>query len=111
MKMGCLSERICKSAVTWSMGLAGIFACLAFTGCDDIYGYGRTGYYAPGPGPYGPGYVGGPAVVSVEVGDRPYYTRGPGYYVGRRYYVWRSGYWRRHHGRRVWVHGNYILRP
>ena len=91
------------------MGLAGTFACLAMTGCDETYG--RTGYYAPGPGPYGPGYVGGPAVVSVEVGDRSYYTRGAGYYVGRRYYVWRGGYWRRYHGRRVWVHGNYIVRP
>ena len=26
-------------------------------------------------------------IVNVEVGDRPYYIRGPGYYVGRVYWV------------------------
>ena len=26
-------------------------------------------------------------IVNVEVGDRPYYVHGPGYYVGRAYWV------------------------
>ena len=92
---------------------------LGAAGCADDYyggypGYGR-GYYAryPGSGPY-PGYgypgYGYPGTVSIEVGDRPYYTRGPGYYVGRTYYVWRPGHWVYSHGRRIWVHGHYVLR-
>ncbi len=36
-------------------------------------------------------------IVSVEVGDRPYYVHGPGYYVGRVYWVWIPGHWRWHH--------------
>src|SRR5260370_23118479 len=68
-------------------------------GCTDYYGtypaYGRPyygGYGSYGPG-YGPGYAAYPGSVTVEVGDRPYYTHGPGYYVGRTYYVWRRGPW------------------
>ena len=86
-------------------------------GCADEY-YGGPGYgpgyyarypgYAPYPG-YGPGY-GYPGTVSIEVGDRPYYTRGPGYYVGRAHYVWRPGHWVYRNGRRIWVHGRYVLR-
>src|SRR5439155_15766894 len=71
------------------------FACGA-GGCADYYG----AYPAYGPGygygtrysGYGPGYgygypgYGYPGSVSVEIGDRPYYTRGAGYYVGRAYY-------------------------
>jgi hypothetical protein len=94
-------------------------------GCADDYyggaypGYG-PGYYAryPGYGPYAgyghPGYgypsYGYPGSITVEVGDRPYYTRGPGYYVGRSYYVWRPGHWVYRNGRRIWVHGHYVLR-
>src|SRR5437660_1596322 len=76
-------------------------ACVA-GGCADYYG----AYPAYGPG-YGYGY---PGSVSVEIGDRPYYTRGAGYYVGRAYYVWRPGHWIRRNGRRVWIHGQYVLR-
>ncbi len=64
----------------------------------------------PGYGPYGPGYGAYPGSVTVEIGDRPYYTRGSGYYVGRSYYVWRPGHWARRNGQRVWVHGRYVVR-
>ena len=46
----------------------------------------------------------------VAVYDRPYYSHGPGYYVGRTYYVWKPGHWRVRHGQRVWVHGHYVVR-
>jgi hypothetical protein len=92
-------------------------------GCTDYGpGYG-PGYAGPGPygpgyasnGPYGPGYAGypgygNPGAVTVEIGDRPYYNRGAGYYVGRSYYVWRPGHWVRRHGQRIWVHGHYVVR-
>jgi hypothetical protein len=95
------------------------------SGCEDEhygaypgYGpnYGGNGPYGPGyagNGPYGPGYAGNgpyPGVVTVEIGDRPYYNRGPGYYVGRSYYVWRPGHWVRRNGQRVWIHGHYVVR-
>jgi hypothetical protein len=111
-------ERAAKR--TWPI-LSVLLVCLACGagGCADRYGaypaYGR-GYYAGGPG-YGPGpgyaypgygYPGGS--VTIEVGDRPYYTRGPGYYVGRAYYVWKPGHWAQRHGRKVWIHGHYVLR-
>jgi|ERR1043166_7122950 hypothetical protein len=70
-------------------------------GCTGYYGPGYAGY-----GPYGPGY---PGSVTVEIGDRPYYTRGAGYYVGNAYYVWVPGHWSRRHPR-VWIHGHYVLR-
>ena len=74
-------------------------------GCEGYYtahpGYGP--YYGPGP------YYGGGSVV-VAVGDRPYYVRGPGYYVGRTYYVWKPGHWRYRHGQKVWIHGHYVVR-
>ncbi|PYK93807.1 MAG: hypothetical protein DME36_08040 [Verrucomicrobia bacterium] len=74
-------------------------------GCTDYYGT----YPAYGPGYAGyPGY-GYPGSVTVEIGDRPYYTRGPGYYVGHAYYVWVPGHWSRRHPR-VWIHGHYVLR-
>jgi hypothetical protein len=99
------------------------------TGCEDSYstypgpGYGpryaggpyATGPYVGGPGPYAPGpyapgyapYAGG---VAIEIGDRPYYTRGTGYYVGHNYYVWNPGHWRKVNGSRRWVHGQYVMR-
>src|SRR6266852_4373267 len=73
-------------------------------GCTDYYGTAYGPGYA-GPGPYGPGYAGYPGSVTVEIGDRPYYNRGAGYYVGRSDYVWRPGHWVRRHGQRIWVHG------
>ena len=85
-------------------------------GCTDYYGtYPAYGPGYAGPGPYGPGYAGYPGYgypgsVTVEIGDRPYYTRGAGYYVGRSYYVWRPGHWARRHGQRIWIHGQYVVR-
>jgi hypothetical protein len=86
--------------------------------CTDYYGGYYGAGYGPGPyyggGPYGGGYAAypgyGPGAVTVEIGDRPYYTRGAGYYVGRSYYVWRPGHWRWVNGRRVWIHGHYAIR-
>ena len=49
-------------------------------------------------------------IVNVEVGDRPYYIHGPGYYVGPAYRVWVPGHWRWHHHQRYWVHGYYARR-
>jgi hypothetical protein len=75
--------------------------------------YGPGPGYA-GPGPYygsgyagsGPYYGGSSASVVVDVRDRPYYTRGAGYYVGRSYYVWRPGHVNRYG---TWVPGHYVL--
>jgi len=93
-------------------------------GCTDYYA-GSPAYgpgYAGGPygrgyagGPYAPGYAGSPGYaypgsVTVEIGDRPYYTHGPGYYVGRTYYVWKPGHWATRHGQRVWIRGHYVVR-
>jgi hypothetical protein len=73
-------------------------------GCEGYYtaypGYGP--YYGPGP------YYGGGSVV-VAVGDRPYY-RGPGYWYGRTYYVWKPGHWAWRYGQRVWIRGHYVVR-
>ena len=46
-------------------------------------------------------------ILNIDVGDRPYYVHGPGYWSGRVYYVWVPGHhvWR--HGHRVWIHGHY----
>jgi len=82
----------------------GAGGCADYYGTYPAYGPGYAGY-----GPYGPGYAGYPGSVTVEIGDRPYYTRGPGYYVGHAYYVWVPGHWSRHHPR-VWIHGHYVLR-
>lgn len=83
-------------------------------GCVDTYGpgpvYGSAPYAAPyGPGYYGQGYGYGPG-VTIAIDDRPYYTRGPGYYVGRSRYVWKPGRWVVRNGQRYWVHGRYVLR-
>ena len=79
-------------------------------GCGGYYtgypGYGP--YYGSAPAPYyGGGYAG---AVTVSGYDRPYYIHGPGYYVGRTYYVWRPGHWRVRNGQRVWIHGHYVVR-
>ena len=47
-------------------------------------------------------------IIDVEVGDRPYYLHGGGYWVGRTYYVWVPGHWGPHH--RHWIHGHYAPR-
>jgi hypothetical protein len=93
-------------------------AAIGFSGCADYYagypGYGASyggPYNAAGPYAGGPYYRGGyPGSVTVEVGDRPYYVHGAGYYVGRTYYVWKPGHWAARHGQRVWIHGHYIVR-
>jgi YXWGXW repeat-containing protein len=94
--------------------LALISIALGAGGCDGYYSA-YPGYYGPyyGGGPYygaGPYYAGYPGSVTVEIGDRPYYTRGPGYYVGHSYYVWRPGHWSYRHGQKVWIHGHYVVR-
>jgi hypothetical protein len=111
--------------------LGAICLTWAITGCADNYGpgygsryyagsgyYGSSGYYGrPGYGYRGYGYpgygypgYGYGSSVSVAVGDRPYYVHGPGYYAGRSYYVWKPGHWAVRHGRKVWIHGHYVLR-
>ncbi|PYJ88544.1 MAG: hypothetical protein DME20_03790 [Verrucomicrobia bacterium] len=94
-----------------------ISVALGAAGCEGYYSaspgygpyYGEPNYGGPNYG--GPYYGGGyPGSVTVEVGDRPYYVRGPGYYVGRTYYVWRPGHWASRHGQRVWIHGHYVVR-
>jgi WXXGXW repeat (2 copies) len=107
-----------KTRLKWpALVLALISAALGAAGCEGTYSaYPGYGPYYGGPnygGPnYGGPYYGGgyPASVTVEVGDRPYYVRGPGYYVGRTYYVWRPGHWASRHGQRVWIHGHYVVR-
>jgi WXXGXW repeat (2 copies) len=115
------AERGTKTKLSWPLlVLVLISAALGAGGCEGTYtaypgygpyygGYGRPYYGGYGPG-YAPGYAAYPGSVTVEVGDRPYYTRGPGYYVGRAYYVWRPGHWRWRNGQRVWIHGHYVLR-
>jgi hypothetical protein len=44
--------------------------------------------------------------LTIEVGDRPYYNRGP-YYIERgRRWCWIPGHWSRYRHR--WVHGHYV---
>jgi hypothetical protein len=129
------AESITKTRLKWSAFLLFLISvALGAAGCGEGYystypGYAYPGYgpnyggYGPygrgyaGYGPYGPGYVGSPGYVAaypgsvtVEVGDRPYYNRGAGYYVGHTYYVWRPGHWASRGGQRVWIHGHYVLR-
>ena len=68
------------------------------------------GGYGGGPYYNRPYYGGYPGSVTVEVGDRPYYRHGAGYYVGRTYYVWKPGHWASRNGQRVWIHGHYVVR-
>jgi hypothetical protein len=49
--------------------------------------------------------------LNIEIGDRPYYIHGPGYWVGGVYWVWIPGHWDGwRHGHRIWVHGHYARR-
>ena len=126
------AERGTKTKMKWPLFvLVLISAAFGAGGCADYYGGYYGAGYGPGPyyggGPYGrgyagydqygagyagsPGYVAAPGSVTVAVGDRPYYTRGPGYYVGRTYYVWRPGHWgTNRYGQRVWIRGHYVVR-
>ena len=47
---------------------------------------------------------------SIGVNDQPYYVHGPGYYVGRVYWVWVPGHHAWRNGHRVWIHGHYAPR-
>src|SRR6266540_1787707 len=86
------AERATKTKLRWPLlVLVLISAALGAGGCE--------GYYSASPG-----------YVTVEVGDRPYYVHGPGYYVGHTYYVWRPGHWAWRHGQRVWIRGHYVVR-
>jgi YXWGXW repeat-containing protein len=102
-----LGDRM-KMRLKWTtLLLACLSVVIGAAGCDGYY----AGY--PGYGPYygsPPYYGGGAGSVVVEAGDRPYYTHGPGYYVGRTYYVWRPGHWRWRGGQRVWIRGHYVIR-
>jgi hypothetical protein len=107
------------------LGLLFVGVMIGASGCADPYyggGY-YGGYYGGGPyygggryyrdpyyggRVYGPGY--GPGSVTVAIGDRPYYTRGPGYWSRGAYYVWRPGHWGWVRGQRVWIRGRYVLR-
>jgi hypothetical protein len=44
----------------------------------------------------------------IEVGDRPFYTHGSGYWVNGVYWVWIPGHWNRRHT--VFIHGHYAPR-
>ncbi|HEY4284700.1 MAG TPA: hypothetical protein VGM62_16685 [Chthoniobacterales bacterium] len=48
------------------------------------------------------------AVVSVAIGDRPYYSHGAYYYRGPVRYVWAPGHSTWHYHHRAWVHGHYV---
>jgi len=103
------AERGTKTKMRWPLLVLVLIS--AYPGYGPYYGgYGHGPYYGGYGRGYGPGYAAYPGSVTVEVGDRAYYTRGPGYYVGRSYYVWRPGHWAARHGQRVWIHGHYVIR-
>jgi hypothetical protein len=45
------------------------------------------------------------AGISIEIGDRPYYSHGPRYYEGDWEMIWVPGHWS-DHGHH-WIHGHY----
>ena len=45
------------------------------------------------------------AGISVEIGDRPYYSHGPRYWEGDYEMIWIPGHWSEHGHH--WVHGHY----
>ena len=85
-----------------------VSAALFASGCEGYY----TAYpgYGPYYGAYGGPYYGYPGSVTIAVGDRPYYVRGPGYWYGGAYYVWKPGHWSYRHGQKAWIHGHYVVR-
>lgn len=48
------------------------------------------------------------AQISISIGDRPYYNRGPYYWHNDVRYVWVPGHRSRHNNR--WVRGRYVAR-
>jgi hypothetical protein len=45
--------------------------------------------------------------ISIDVGDRPYYTYGPRYWARGAYWCWVPGHWAWRHHHEVWIHGHY----
>ena len=45
--------------------------------------------------------------ISVEIGDRGYYTHGPSYWHNGAQLYWVPGHWGHHHH---WIHGHYVRR-
>ena len=45
------------------------------------------------------------AGISIEIGDRPYYSHGPRYWEGEYEMIWMPGHWSEHGHH--WVHGHY----
>ena len=45
--------------------------------------------------------------ISIDIGDRPYYTNGPRYWARGAYWCWVPGHWARRHHHNVWIHGHY----
>ncbi len=90
----------------YSVLLVLLSTALTIGGCTDYY----TTY--PGNGPYygaAPAYGAYPGSVAVAVYDRPYY-RGPGYWSGGAYYVWKPGHWVWRNSQKVWIRGRYVVR-
>ncbi len=50
------------------------------------------------------------ANLTIEIGDRPYYTHGPFYWHRGHRWLWVPGHraWRHHHC--IWIHGHYVRR-
>lgn len=48
--------------------------------------------------------------IHVQIGDRPYYNRGPEYWQNDRRYVFVPGHWRNTRNGRTWVRGRYVAR-
>jgi len=42
--------------------------------------------------------------ISIQIGDRPYYSHGPRYWAGDYEMIWVPGHRSGHH----WVHGHYV---
>ncbi len=47
------------------------------------------------------------AQISIELGDRGYYTHGDSYSYNGGVMVWSPGHWGSHHR---WIHGHYVRR-
>jgi hypothetical protein len=45
------------------------------------------------------------AGLSIEIGDRPYYSHGPRYWEGDYEMIWIPGHWSEHGHH--WIHGHY----
>jgi hypothetical protein len=45
--------------------------------------------------------------ISIDVGDRPYYSHGPRDWARGAYWCWIPGHWSRRYHHRVWIHGHY----